>query len=769
MITEDLVVYIQGQIKKNISEDLILSRLLQAGWHEDDAKAGLVKATESIPKSAPKAVENVAPISSPIPLSIKSSNTLDPYRELPETDDLQDMLNKTSTDASINSLLPKRSEPQVWVPNLESKPVATEQIPQVIKEEPKIEKPVFTDLSNMQNVINQSSYKDTVVNLEQVKKVAEATPVKPIGERVIEKISSDSIKNESEPELSRYVVPEDDEDVETESPISNSTPVVNTTLAPSRPIEGSTIPINIIPEIKPAIKVAPIISDISRSIVNPSITKAPATLAQKAMLSSFAQASSSSQQSSESVLTTKKIKIPKILIIASVFIVVGGGTAFAFMKGYINLSKISFVKKDSKILIMNTPSLLSQMPSYKVDTSINITLPSFANITASLVSGQAQASTDKDSVSLSLNGLVNHGVSGFMYDYNAVFKSSIEKSEISTDLKYDGTHYFVNVPNLSDVLKTNTPSQATVSFSRGQTDLILPELSPTWRDRIGNSNLYKVLSGGIPEYARGIIASSFKEFILSANITEKDTESLKNVPTYHYIVNADRTSTKKLLSSIGGIFTSGTSEDYKRGLDEAFGAVNIDSLEVWIGKDDNIVHQVKVSLAVPLSKVIGLDDKGIGDNVVKIDWQTSYYDFNVANTIQMPQSVTSIEDFTKLIRDTKIKSKVSLFADSAQVLKNAEGSFGKKSNPSGSCTAPTSGSLFSPLGHTKGTSTAVGTIAGIMTDTLALTGNSGSCYSTTKDWAVAFPLASQPTTSFCVDSKGGSNVITTALTKISCE
>jgi hypothetical protein len=116
----------------------------------------------------------------------------------------------------------------------------------------------------------------------------------------------------------------------------------------------------------------------------------------------------------------------------------------------------------------------------------------------------------------------------------------------------------------------------------------------------------------------------------------------------------------------------------------------------------------------------------------------------------------------------KIKNEISSFGSYAKTLYNAEGSFGRQ-NLIGSCTNPKSGSLFSPLGHVKGATSAVGNIAGSMTDILSLSNGIGSCYSTNKNWAIEFPLVSNPNSFFCADNTGVSKMSAIPLTGIVCK
>jgi hypothetical protein len=214
-------------------------------------------------------------------------------------------------------------------------------------------------------------------------------------------------------------------------------------------------------------------------------------------------------------------------------------------------------------------------------------------------------------------------------------------------------------------------------------------------------------------------------------------------------------------------FSIPLTDDMKQNVDEALGASTLDSFDVWIGKDDSMLHQYAFTLSAPLSKVIALDDKGIAGKEVTLSFEDTFSDFNVPNTIVMPTSSTSISDFVK------IKNAVSAFAPLAKSLANAEGGYGRKSNTGGSCENPASGSLFSPLGQKQSAGTQVSLIASAINSLLGQTNNMGSCYSTPSAWAVSVPLASEAQSNglvlYCADSTGALLETTTELAGTVCK
>ena len=216
-------------------------------------------------------------------------------------------------------------------------------------------------------------------------------------------------------------------------------------------------------------------------------------------------------------------------------------------------------------------------------------------------------------------------------------------------------------------------------------------------------------------------------------------------------------------------FIGKLSADQQKNVDSLIGAINMDSLDMWIGKNDNMIHQYELSLTAPLSKVLALDDSGIAGNQVQLTWKRTYYDFDIPNNIQFTSNTVTTADFIHSIEDAKIKNSVASFSPLAKSLSNAEGSFGKVANMGGSCTAPASGSLFSPTGHAKGAIGPIALIATAMQTVLGISNNTGSCYSTPAAWAFAVPLSSNPQSNFCADSTGALTTLSTPLKGVICK
>jgi hypothetical protein len=496
---------------------------------------------------------------------------------------------------------------------------------------------------------------------------------------------------------------------------------------------------------------------IKNSIIN--------NLPQSAMLSSYESDLMSINKTREEVLKKKGSNTKKWTITLAIVIIVGG-LIWLFVSGHINIKnwKIPFIKEDPKVLLLNNSKVLASLKSYKTETNIEISSPSFANISAGLSSGEAVVSEDKDSVSIKTISQIDHENNDMLSSNSMEINSSIVKDPIITNIKNNGSDLFISMENPSQIIDDSVKIPTTVKINKDQFNLLPSLFSPEIEAQLNKINTYSLLSSGMPSFINNETLSIYDEFINNVAVIEKGQENIKGIDTYHYSINPDKQLSKKLLSKIFNNFILNVSSEDKTRLTEILGSTNVDSFDVWIGKGDNNIYQYNVVLNIPLSKIIDFQDKSIGNNLVTINWKTTYYDFNIPNKVLRPDTYTEVVDFVNNIKETRIKKEVDSFKGNATTLKNAEGVFGSKSNLSGSCMSPTVGSLFSPTGHTKGSTTAVSSISDLLNKIMGITKGAGSCYSTPKAWSFTVPISDNYDLSaqdiannkyyYCVDNNG---------------
>ena len=767
MITLDLIEYIKSQLNKSISKDLVVSNLLEAGWRIEDIQEGFLR-IDQVKIEEPEEVKK----------------DIDKYRE--PADDTDPLALKTEVveekkDESTLGLL------KVWAP--------TNIQPVIIKEEPIIE-----EIKKIEPEEPKSKLDEIKEIVEKEMATAAAIPEIPVIEPSIAPVTPIvSIPPVGGVEFKIKIPEETKKDEKIEFSTSKELEPYNLEIKGEEQIIP-TVTVPIVDEVKPVIipivtepvinevkPVIPIIVPLSTTPLVPNIPSKISTpttppnvmsdiVPRNAMLSSYSRDllnMTKKEEEKEKVVISpiKKKKILKIVIMIAALILIGG-MVFAFVEGYLKIpwSDFSFfvVKKDPKVVLLNTSSNISKLKSYKVDTTINISVLALSNITTGLSSGQAVASNERDSISINAKGIVNHSSDKTIFDYKFDFNSSLLKNDIKTNWKYDGSNFSITVPKLGEILGKDAPTPAVVSMKKNELGLIVGEFSDNVQSIIKKVDIYNIISNGVPPFAKDQTIATMKEFIGTLEFVEKGKESIHGIETYHYEVTVTRPATKKLLSSFVDLFSLQWSDEQKKNLDEALGASSISSFEVWVGKNDDNLYQIKFTLNAPLSKVLRLNDSGIANNEVKLDWMTTFYDLNVENNIVMPSEQINIKDFVNDIENTKIKNIISAFKPQTILFKNAVGSYGKKSEALGSCTLPLSGSLFSPLGQSKGADTAISSISSSMSSLLLLTKGEGSCYSTSKAWALSAPLYTTPISYYCASSEGDPVTLTGPINGTTC-
>lgn len=739
MITLDLIEYIKSQLSKNISKDLITSQLSEAGWRMEDIEEGfssvLSEQSTALPISSEIEGEKVE--SSDFysnNLDQNNKENLDPYREVPELGDLS-LEKKDEFDTPIMNTIDKLEPMRIWAPiRIEPKTVE-------VKEEEK--ETLVQSVEVFSPELNAGENMDKLEGIEESLK-----------KEIISKKESD-IEFLPQFSLGAYNI----EQKATE-PIATSEgdliPTINKNLLPDAS-RITNLPPRKIQNIKPSPSAASMLDIVPRT----------------AMISSYSQDILAAKDE-EVPKKPKKNKLLKWIIITLTLVIVSG-VIFAFVEGSVNVPflniNFSIVEKNPKVTIINTPSSLSKLDSYKVETEINITAPSLSSITTGLSSGVATNSSDVDSILIKTNGLISHVAGESLFDYSANLKSSILKDEINTNIKYDGSELYVEIPNLSEVVGVDAPKKTTVSMQPKQIKLINAEFSEPIQKIVNNVDIDKIFS---KEFMSSFGKSNlFIDFINTLEYTEKNAEKVDGIDMYHYNLMASRQETKKLLVSASDIILKKISDEGRKKLEEVLGASTITSFEVWIGESDNNLYQFKFTLNSPLSRILNLNDSGIAGNEVKLTWVTKYKDLNIPNSIDFPKTTTSIEDFINKIKDSKIKNIISSFKPQANSLRNSIGSFGTRLNPAGNCVNPNPGSLFSPLGHIKGASGAISSISSSMNLLLTETNGLGSCYSTSNSWALSVPMFSSSNdlvpSFYCADNTGRITTLTSPISGSVCK
>jgi hypothetical protein len=668
MITSELISYIKRQLESNISKDLVVSKLIGAGWKMEDVVEGFLNAGSFY--------EYKEQIKIPI-LNKKDEIKSELIINNEESDKKKDQVKEESIKIELPKIETQKKEVQkVWIPS--SVPVKEVSVLNIEKkrEETRIE---------VQNI-----------EIEAKKEMALPSSV------------------------SRFEL----------KPTKENNDIVQ------KPIENSS-------------------KDISNI----------------AMLASYQRDVLSLQKNNEEVLKNKS-NLPIKWIILLIIILGVSTLAWAFLSGRLILNKtdIPFVEESSKSLILKNSNILSSLKSYKTETNIDISSPTFINLLSGAVVHKYLSSTEKDSFSINTLGIVNNNGAELLSDNFVTVKSSLFPDYINIDIKSNGSDLFVSIPDLSKAINKFVPDPAVVKINKEQFGLIPELFSKKGEERLKRINMYNLIYRGISSYINNENINTYNNLINNLTINEKGIENIRGLDTYHYSIDIDSNSSKNILSKVAGNFILNLSSEDNEKLNQMIEATKVNSFDIWIGKEDSNIYQYSVALDIPISTILDIGDNNISDNKLSISWKTTYYDFNIQNNLFMPSQFISAVDFANNTKKAQIKNRVFDIKELADNLFRKEKSYGVKSNLSGSCINPVSGSIFSPTGHVLGVEKEVLDITISIKDIIDKTNGAGFCYGTVKDWSFTIPVSESYDVKdlpeggyksfFCTDSTGAKEELT---------
>lgn len=459
-------------------------------------------------------------------------------------------------------------------------------------------------------------------------------------------------------------------------------------------------------------------------------------------------------------------KLIRWFIFIFIIILIASGVFLANLTGLINLKKINIplIKKEPKTLLLDNSHFLSSIKSYKIDTSISVTSPALSNISASLIKGENVSSLEIDSLSVYSFTKINNESNGVSFENLLNIKSSLLSDEIIATIKNNKDDLSVSIVNPNLVIKEVEDKPVTLDLKKSEFEYISELFFGNKYKLVNNVDVYNILYSSILSYINKNDLEFYNNFVEQVKFIEKNEEKIKGINTYHYAVSADSELYKKLFTKVyESVFVSLDDND-KSKIDNVIGSISVDTFDIWVGKGDNNIYQYNMIFSIPLSQILSFEDKSIGDSKLEINWKSTYYDFDITNEITPPTKTTSLNDFINMINRVKMKNGVSSFVELSRNLFKKENSYGKVSNLSGSCVNPSSGSLFSPLGHLKTSMNEISEISLLLNKILKVTNNNGYCYSSPTAWSFSVPMIDNydptgiPTISsnlyFCIDSKG---------------
>ena len=463
------------------------------------------------------------------------------------------------------------------------------------------------------------------------------------------------------------------------------------------PITATALPVDFIPKLSKPVVTAPKAPSVE--IFTPE-TYSPNP--ETAIISSY---KNDSQKAKANIAQTKEgQKSFSLALIIIVLVLLFGGSVYAYKNGYVKLPfSVPFVDKNPIQVLSALPTAEAKETSWKSDSDITITSPFLAHA----------------HVSTSFSHMPNTAV---LSDSTISATSSLLNNPINTEIRtVEGTMY-ANIPDLSNVLSGIVVTPGWVSVSQNDINSLVA-LFPNTSAMYNVSSKVNSITGLLSNPTTSSAITSFLTQALSkVQVTQQPSVLMSGANVYHYTLTMDQATTQTLVQGIINIQPEMFSDNEKANLNNILQKVTINSLDVWVGKNDNLLYQYDINITTPMSN--GQD--------ATLDIKQTFSDYNVPVTVQAPDASVSvigvIESIQANIHDQNIKSIMNTIAVNTDALFKTA-SYAKTAKSNGICPDLTSN---------------IGSVGKI----------SSYCFSTTKAWALEAPLASTSATFFCVDSTG---------------
>lgn len=466
--------------------------------------------------------------------------------------------------------------------------------------------------------------------------------------------------------------------------------------------------------------------------------------------------------------------IKKLGLIVVILGIIGGG-AWAYTKGYIKLPfNIPLMRPDPHQVLALVPQAQSKVTTFKFEGDIEFTFPSVYSLIGMMMSENSAKASDMDNLSLRNTGSFGRGDNGMpILNMNLAAKSSLLNDKIDSQINTKDGNIYMLFPDLTTVIPRIPLQSGWVSMNANDTDAVinmLPMNVNKFQLRMQKDFLLKSNKDAMWQSVMKILADTMSQ----AEITDKGDEVVRGVDVSHYSITLDTQVVKDTILSVMKATPDLFTEEDTNQLSDVLNTLSVKSMEVWIGKTDNLIYKYSFELSLPMSKLLSIDAQNLSESMATVKVTQTYYDYGSVVSPNIPDSATSVLQSLQDARNESIdnQNRVALqvnLPNAIRDLKKVQGSYGTKSNKTGDCTNPVSGSVFSPLGHKAGAINAVGSISEQILLILGNTDGVGSCYSTPSAWAVAVPLKAKSDTMFCVDSSGKALELSKPITGAMCK
>ena len=452
----------------------------------------------------------------------------------------------------------------------------------------------------------------------------------------------------------------------------------------------------------------------------------------------------------------------RFFLILFLFIVLaGGGVIFAGVKGYINLPfEIPFIKPTPEQAMMKMMNNLSKIQTAHYDTNIDIYTTTETKYINSIGSNPNDAfygldsGDDTEEFNININAqtdLDNTNRQSPKYTTSMDFKISpdiLGFTGINMAFNVINEDLYIKVPNI-DFIKEFTGDTNWVKIQKS--DLEDQDLMQTASDVSPLPVQYDLAK-------QKELLALFSESELLGLVVEADTEDLGSGEAYHYQTLIDKEKLKSFMTKAVDIMDDPAITNSRQELLDSMNDLKDIRVDLWITKGTFMLNKIVVEIPFETN-----------NSTVNIETKTKA-NIKLTQTlskINEPLSITAPNDFKTIkdlmseyeskptVKDSKIKANIYNFQPEAELFFDQHANTYGKPNPVGNCASAIVGSVFADSSTVK--------------SILDLTGGVGSCYSTTKAYAISVPLASDPTTRFCMDSQGTKKETKTPLIGTVCK
>lgn len=563
--------------------------------------------------------------------------------------------------------------------------------------------------------------------------------------------------------------------------------VVNVTTAPTQSVSAQSsdvyrepIGADPLPEFMPKLAKKPSasVSDSPSTTFTPrtsALSQSPSTIVQP-VLSSYPKDMESFSKISSQMVMPKRRSYALPITILVMLVLLGGGGAYFYMKGFFKPSfTVPFLEQDPNVLVSNVPESFTSMKSLKADINIDITFPSVNSLVDSLLGGVAYvpsgSSNPTDTFSISGNGEFDIANNALSMNLNFANSHLGDEGLATNIVKKDGLTY-IYVPDMTRFFGEYTPASAFVSMDSAGYESVFGLLGSSYSENKNIQSIKNLLVHGLPGKQVG---KSLYEVVKSGTIASSVDEVLGGINTKHFHINLQKDNFVMGLQSIAqSLFGDSTDSTALVRRDNFIKDINIESVDLWIGKDDNLLYKYEFMASLPMSRVVGQIDQNIDPQTVNFKVSVLMHDFGTALAISAPENSFQGEVYATSVKmamdDKKLKNNLESFSLLSRTFYQDNGkSFGKKSNSGGSCVTPIAGSLYSPLSQKASVADDISSMQSVLTSIISITSGKALCYSNSNSWAIYVPTVRDISKAYCVDNKGSVSMVSKLIKGPSCE